>query len=257
MRQARDAEEGQIMPDIIPGLSVQLPSALDVMSVITTFTTLVIFIGAIGLVAWFLTRNRKLGKFPVIVDIFQVKNGNLQWVEADRARRRKKKDGEEYYEFKKRNVKLPAPTFEGLVNGPRGVSRLFLKELSHDEFEVIDPKSFITGKPDDYEKIEVEHNVRFWKNLEENKAHFKWNKENKWDKLINALPIVLSLFGLGLFFYFFGTYVLVPTLGAAGQGQQLLEQSMSLLDKSTQYVELILRANGYNMTAANGTVIIP
>ena len=248
------------MPDILETIGFGSINMLDIMSVITTTVTLLLFVGAIGVVIFFIMRSGKIkvGKYPVKVDIFKIMNGSLKWVEGDSARRVKKKDGEEYYEFKKRNVKWNPPTFQAMVNTTKGNSKLYLKELSHDNFEIINPAAFVTGKEEDYKRIETDHVVKFWNVLEHNKANYKWNKDDKWKKLIDALPIVLSLFGLGLFFYFFGTYILVPTLGQANSGQVLLQQSMELLDKSTTYIDTLLRLNGINPTVpANGTVVIP
>ena len=247
------------MPDILP-FNIALPSWVEITYWISQFITIIFFIGIISGVTWFILVKKKwLAKFPVIVDIFKINNGVLQRIDSDKARRVKKKDGEEYYEFKKRNIKWHPPTFEALISGPKNTSKLFLKELSQDEFEIIEPKTFLTANANDYDKVENEQVIRFWKNLEENKAHFKWNKDSKWDKLINALPIVLSLFGLGLFFYFFGTYVLVPTLASAGRGDELLKQSMAMLDASMRYMEAMgIRPNITNGTVAvvNGTGVI-
>jgi len=246
------------MPDILP-FNVALPSWVEVTYWISQFITVVFFIGIIGVGVWLLMRKKRFVKFPVFTFIFKVVNEKLHWVDNDKTRRVKKKDAEEYYEFKKRNIKWHPPTFEGLVPGPKNTSLLFLKELSQDEFEIIDPRKFISASPNDYDAIENEQVVRFWKNLEENKAHFKWNKDSKWEKLINALPIVLSLFGLGLFFYFFGTYVLAPTLAASNQGQVLLDQSMKMLDTSMRYMEAMgIHPNITNaITEVNGTGVIP
>ena len=238
-------------------IGMELPSMIDVMSGVTTVVTLLIFIGAIGFGFWFLTKNKKLGRFPVAVDIFQVKNGSLKWVDGDSARRKKKKDGEEYYEFKKRKIKWSPPTFQAMVNTAKGKSKLYLKELSHDSFEILDMAQLVTAGVVDYKKVETDHVVRFWKVLEGNKARFKWNKDNSWDKLINALPIVLSLFGLGLFFYFFGNYILVPTLATTGTSNLVLEKATQVLDASIRYMEGMGVFNTTaNITIVNGTGVI-
>jgi hypothetical protein len=242
------------MPDIIP-FNVALPSGMELTYWISQAVAYIFLIGIFGVIVWLIMKKKWFAKFPVNVDIFKVENGICQWVDADKARRIKKKDGEIFYQFKKRSVKWHPPTYEALLRSNKNTSKLYLKELSQDEFEIIDPKMFVTGKSEDYDRVEKESNVRFWKNLEENKAHFKWNKDNKWDKLINALPIVLSLAGLGLFFYFFGTYVLVPTLAASNQGTALLDQSMKMLDTSMRYMEAL--GVHPDITSVNGTGVIP
>lgn len=218
-----------------------IPDPVAITGGIAQFMQGMIYVVIIGVVFFLLMKFKILYKYPVEIDIFQVRKGVLSLVDRDTARRVKKKDGEEYYDVKKRNFKWHPPTFEGQLDLKGGKkTKLYVQELSHNEWKIIDPTSFIKAKPEDYQILERESLVRYWKNLEDAKDDVKWKKEDKLKALLNLLPTVIMFVGIGIFIYFFGTYVITPVLGYANMGQELLTQSMALLEKSTEYVELIM-----------------
>lgn len=249
------------MPDIIPGFNLNF-DILGIFAGATQVMNMIIIIAVIGIATFFLMRFTV--KFPTDFDIFQIKNGSLQQVDTDKGRRVKKKDGEEYYQIKKRKFKWYPPTFEGQLGVSGGKrAKIYVQELSHNVWQVIDPKVFVTGKPEDYKILENEGTIRFWKNLEENKAKFKWNKDDKWKKIMDVLPLAIICVGVGLVFYFLGNYIIIPIMdrsaGIQGQTVEVLNYSAQLMNKSVQYIDMLtqmLIANGIKVpTTVNGTVI--
>lgn len=208
---------------------------------------LLILVGGILFVIW---RKRWFVKFPTTAMIFRMRGKKMFVVDEDRARRVKnRKDGEIYYEFKKRpGIKWKPPSFEFLSPTTRNKSVMYLKELAQDDFEIIDPKAFLSTSPKDYKKVEHEEVDRFFKNIQDEKARIKWRQESSIKKLMEALPLIMSIMGVALFFYIFGQYVAIPIInqysGMFAQAAILNEQSQLLLDKSTSYVELLLRQQG-------------
>jgi len=206
-----------------------------------------ILVGGIVFVIW---RKRWFVKFPTRAMIFRMRGKDLFLVDEDKARRVKnKKDGEIYYEFQKRaGLKWKPPSFEFLSPTTKNKSVMFLKELAQDDFEIIDPKAFLATTPEEYEKIEHEEVDRFFKNVQDDKAKIKWRQESSFKKLMDALPLIMSIMGVALFFYIFGQYVAIPLIqqysGMFNQASLINEQSMALLDKSTSYVEMLLRQQG-------------
>jgi hypothetical protein len=167
-----------------------------------------------------------------------MKSGALQFVDTDKARRVKKK-GSEKFDFKKRNTTWQPPTYEALVQAKKG-SLLFLKELSADDFEIIDPREFVKAMPSDYRRVEKNAMDKYFKNVEDAEADLKWNKENKWQKLIDALPVIIILIGSGLLIYFVMNYGILPVLDRASAvtdaSARSLEKATEMLDKSMEYM---------------------
>lgn len=250
------------MADVVPGLSIPglaLPDMYTMMQWFSTIGYVVLIVAMLGVFAFMAMRGGWFSKYPTEVDIFQVKSGSLQLVDNDKARRRKnKKDGEEYYYFKKRKIKWKPPTFESLVQGKKGKSHLYLKELSQDEFEIIDPRVFITGNIDDYKKVESESLDRFYKNIQDDKADLKWNKQSTWDKLLPILTWVIPIMMIGILIWITVSYGVLPILdrvsGAAGIVNQQLNISTQILDKSITYIDYLTRllvANGIKVPVNN------
>lgn len=236
------------------------PSPVGATMAVAQVLQAVVFLGVIGGIIFVLFKLKIFYRYPIQFDIFQVKNGVLQLVDTDKGRRVKKKDGREYFDVKKRNFRWFPPSFEGQVVMKGGKkAKIYVIELSHNEWEIINPKNFVKAKPEDYERLEKESLVRYWKNVEDDKADLKWRKEDKWKKILDALPTVVMFVGIGIFLYFFGTYVVVPVMGSFGgitaQSQELLVQSSSLLEKSTQYVEMLLAQRGIYYPEFNESVI--
>jgi len=229
------------MPGPLDALGGMMPDAVGITAAFTQIINLVVIVAVIGGIMFLLLKLKILYKFPVEIDIFQVRNGRLQLVDRDKARRVKKKDGEEYYDVKKRSFKWYPPTFQGQLDVKGGKkTKLYVQELSHNEWQIIDPTSFIKAGDDAYRTLEREAQVRFWKNLEDSKDEMKWKKEDKLKKLMEALPVVIMFVGMGIFLYFFGTYVVGPVLDYSNSGAVLLERASELLERSTEYVELLL-----------------
>lgn len=236
------------MPSPFDYLGNIFPSPIGAVVGFAQIVQAIIYIGIIAAIVFLLFKFKLLYKFPVQFDIFQVKNGVLQLLDTDKGRRVKKKDERQYFDIKKRNFKWYPPSFEGQVAMKGGKkSKIYVVELSHNNWEMINPSSFVKAEPADYKRLEKESLVRYWKNVEDDKADIKWRKEDKWRKILDALPTVIMFVGIGIFLYFFGTYVVIPVMGTFGgvtkTSQELLQQSTVLLEKSTEYVDLLLRLN--------------
>ena len=223
----------------------------------------VIILIVLGVVTFAVLKLKIFYKFPISFDIFQLKGGVLQLVETDSGRRvTKKKDKEMYIDVKRRNFRWYPPSYlaQTMMKGGKK-SKIYVLELSHNEWQVIDPSKFIRAKPEDYKRLEQEAVVRFWKNTEDAKADVKWKKEDKWKQIMDVLPTVIMFVGIGIFLYFFGTYVITPVMATFGgvttQGIAMLEKSSELLERSTQYVELLLKLQGidYTLPIPNASVI--
>jgi len=250
------------MPSPFDYIGNIFPSPVGAVAGIAQIMQVVVYLGIFVAVIFLMFKFKLLYKFPVQFDIFQVKNRVLQLVDTDRGRRVKGKDNREYFDIKKRNFKWYPPSFEGQVVIKGGKkSKIYVVELSHNDWEIIDPASFIKAEPTDYKRLEKETLVRYWKNVEDDKADLKWRKEDKWKKIMDAMPTVIMFVGIGIFLYFFGNYVVVPVMGTFGgvtsQSQALLAQSIVLLEKSTQYVEMLLRLNNIQVSniVGNASVI--
>lgn len=236
--------------DFIGGM---VPSGMDVAVGITQVMQGIMWIAVIGGIAFILFKFKLLYRFPVDIDILQVRKGVLSLIDKDKARRVRKKDGEEYYDVKKRNFKWYPPTFEGQMDIKGGKkTKLYVEELSHNNWRIIDPASFVKADPKAYKLLERESQVRYWKNLEDMKDELKWKKEDKWKSVRDmAVWIGLGAF-MFLFFYGAGTYIITPVLGTINSADDMiinvLEKSNELLERSTQYVELILKQNNVAAT---------
>lgn len=241
------------MPDLWETVGGFIPDPVTATAGVAQLIQAALFLGILGAIVFLLFKFKLLYKFPVDIDIFQVKKGVLQLVDKDKARRVKKKDGQEYYDVKKRNFKWYPPTFEGQLDVKGGKkTKLYVQELSHNEWQIIDPASFIKADPKEYRKLEIESQVRYWKNLEDMKADQKWNKESSWKKLLELAPTIVTVAFVVLFIYFIGTYVITPVMGTFGavssMSADMFEQSSALLERSTQYVEMLLALNNVEYT---------
>ena len=254
------------MADPLSGFGSFLPDAVGMMGIYTQIVNVIVTVGIIAAIAIVLLKFKILHKYPVEVEIWQVKNGRLQVVGRDKARRvQNRKDGEEYYDVKKRNFKWYPPTFQGqtmMAGGKK--TKIYVVELSHNEWKIVDPASLISATPEEYKNLENESTVRFWKNIEDDKADLKWKKTDNWQKLREVLPTVIMFVGMGIFLYFFGTYVVVPVMstfgGVTSQSIALLERAIVMTERSTQYIELLLAQNGiaspYSIPVPNESVIV-
>lgn len=226
-----------ILPQVNPA---QLVVGL---SFLLQFVFLLVLFGGVGFI---LIKKNVFAKFPTTALIFRMRGEKMFLIDEDKAKRIKKKDGEIYYEFKKRpGVKWKPPSFEFLSPTTKNKSVMFLKELAQDDFEIIDPKTFISANSESYRLVEHEEIDRFYKNLQDEKARGKWKQEGRWDKLITALPTILSIMFIAIFFYIVGQYVIIPVMnqfgGSVNQAIILNNQSAVLLDKSTSYLDILLR----------------
>jgi hypothetical protein len=260
------------MADIIPGIGgISMPDPLSVTAGITNVMYAVILISIMAAIVMLGYKKKIFWKFPTKFEVLKVEGGTVTGKYTDYGRRVvKKKNGvvtELYYDIKNANFHWIPPSYANMVpevkakfdgnNIPsgKGKSTIFVKELSHNAWEVINLKDFVTGTKGEYDSIGSQEADSYFKNTTDDMIENKFKlSPSKWKPFIDALPILMSLLGIGLFFYFFGTYILVPTLDRGNAAHDDLAMAQQLLNQSTQYVEMLLRLNGYQ--TVNGTVII-
>lgn len=245
-----------------------LPSAIDATVMFTQIVQVVVTLVIIAVIVLAAKRFKLFYKYPVDIEILKMmSDGKLRAYDSDKARRVREKDGEEYYDVKKRNFHWYPPTFQSqlLKSGGKKV-KIYVRELSHNNWEIIDPSTLVKATSKDFQKMQDESTIRFWHNVESEKADIKWKKTDNWKKLMDLLPTAVMLMGIGIFIYLFGNYVIIPVLNQAGavnaQTTSVLKTASALLERSTQYVELIMRQNGVPLdnapwlNATNESVIV-
>lgn len=230
------------MPDILSFL----PSATDATIIFTQIMQVVVTLGIVAAVAFFLKRKKVFYKFPVDVMIFKIMNdGKLRAYDTDKVRRVHEQDNEEYFDVKKRGFKWYPPTFEAqLLKSDGKRTMIFVKELSHNNWEIMKPEELIGVDIDGFKKMQDENTIRFWKTVEDEKADIKWAKDNIWDQLKNWMPTILMIVGLGVFIWLFGSSILIPTMNTASaintQTVEVLEKAANIMERSTEYLEILL-----------------
>jgi hypothetical protein len=258
------------MADLLPGMGNLMPviNPYDIASGLNlaVIAAFVLILG--GVFAFFAIKKKWFVKFPTSIEIMKVENGILTTVDNDYGRRvvKKNKDGsilELYYDIKKRNFKWYPPSFESSVATKKGKSKMYVRELYPNKWEIINPAAFVTGKTEDYKRTEGDELDSYFKNTQDLAAKNRYKlPESGLDALIKGilpiLPIAISVILLIVFF----TQVVFPMMGQYSVGQAYLQltaeqinTSTNLLDKSTQYVEMLMRLNGYQVV--NGTAVIP
>src|SRR3990172_3701790 len=229
--------------------NIALPSSyegLQILAFVVQLALILVFVAGLTLLV---IKKRWFMKFPTIVHIFRMRGDSLSLIDIDNIRRVKKKDGEIYYEFRKRTgLKWKPPSFEMLGSTSKNKTVLYLKELSQDSFEVIDPRVFISTTPDQFKSVEHEEIDRFYKNVQDEKARLNWKLEGGWEKFLRAITPVLPIAVARIIFLLISTQVLLPAMDKANaitsaiQASNInLNASTNLLDKSTAYIDLLLR----------------
>ena len=248
------------MADIVPGIGLPQIDPYAVLQGLNFVVIAVVFILMFVVVFVFLWKKKLLWKFPTLFEIMKVENGMLTTVDFDQGRRviKKHRDGsikELYYDIKKRNFKWFPPSFESSVATKRGKSKFYVRELYPNKWEIIDPKAFVTGKETDYKRVEGDELDSYFKNTSDDVADLKYKlEESGWDKLMKLLGPVLPIAVAGIIFIIISTQVLLPAMdkanaitGAMQSANANVNASTQLLDKSTQYVELLI-----NLLISNG-----
>jgi hypothetical protein len=260
------------MADIVPGLALPEIDAYSTLQTVNfVFTAIVILaIVAVFLVIGF--KKKWFFKFPTVFDIMKVENGNLSTVDTDFGRRvlKKNRDGsikELYYDIKKRNFKWYPPSFESTVATKKGRSKIYVRELYPNKWEIIDPKSFVTGKPEDYRRTEGDELDSYFKNTQDDMAELKYKMDSSgWDKLLGMLSPILPIAVAGIIFILIATQVLLPAMDRANTvvaaidaSSQNMNMSTTLLDKSVQFLDYVIqiaKANNLKIPE-NLTGVIP
>lgn len=254
------------MADLIPGVMLPEIDPYSTLMGVNFVFTVVVVIAMFAVVFVIMWKKKMFYKFPVSFEVMKVENGLLSTVDFDKGRRviKKHRDGsikELYYDIKSRNFKWYPPSFETSVATKKGKSKFYVRELYPNKWEIIDPKAFVTGEPKDYKRVEGDELDSYFKNTQDDVADLKYRlDESGWDKLVKLLSPVLPIAVAGIVFILIATQVLLPAMDKANAVTMAIEasnanmnMSTQLLDKSTSYVELLLRLNGYEIV--NGTVI--
>lgn len=253
------------MPDILPGVGMPEIDAYGLLQGLNMGVMTLAIVMMVGVFAFIGYKKKWFFRFPTSFEVMKVENGALSTVDVDNGRRvlKKNKDGsikELYYDIKRRNFKWYPPSFESSVSTKKGNSKFYVRELYPNKWEIIDPKSFVTGKAEDYKRTEGDELDSYFKNTQDDMAEIKYKLPGSaWDSLVKAilpiLPIAVSVVMLIIFF----SQVIFPMMdrynivgSMLSVSQENLNASMILLDKSTSYVEMLLRLNGYNVV--NGTL---
>jgi hypothetical protein len=259
------------MADPLSGLTNMIPSAYDLASGAMSAVWVVVIIIALVGFAFLAIRGKWFIKFPIRTDIFQVRSGVLQAVDVDMARRFvDKKTGEEWGELKKRNVKFKMPTFEAtpamgreeylarssqVRSATQMKSKLYLKEITPDKFELVDPRDFVKSSVGEYTRMQEESTDRHWMGLQHEKSTIKYTNSDKWQKLRDALPTIITALAVAVILIFAtDSYVKMVQAAAGGAAavSDAVRQSTQMMNMTMQYMEYM----GFHPNATNGTVII-
>lgn len=258
--------------EIIPGMSLPTIDPTSLARGVNMAMMVGLAIAVIGIIVFIGMKKKWFFKFPTTFDIMKVENGVLTTVDTDQGRRvlKKNKDGsikELYYDIKKRNFKWYPPSFESSIGTKRGKSKFYVRELYPNKWEIIDPKSFVTGSPADYKRVEGDELDSYFKNTQDDMAELKYKfDEGTLNKLLNMIAPILPIIVAGVVLIIIMTQAVIPmwekAAGAVSENYQLsndnLNQSIQLLDKSTQYIDYLTRlliANGMKVpvTIVNAT----
>lgn len=245
---------------MVDPLSTLLPSidpygtAVGVMNGVTMFSIIMIF-AVIGIFAW---KKKMFAKWIGTAEIFKMYGGVLSYVDSDKVRRVKKKvDGvqKEFYDFKNRNIVWQPPSFEQIVSTGKRKFKIYLEELSHDTFRVLDMSQMLKMQPGEgYKGIQSEVSDRQWREIQHEAAVIKHAKEDKWANIRNMAPTLIVV-GMVVILLIFGVdaYVKMAQASNAGAGQvaEALKLSTEMMNQSLRYMEFL----GYHGNTSTTTVI--
>lgn len=251
------------MADLMSGMlsTGQVMGGISAVTMGLYYLFLILIVAGVAIVAW---KKKVFYRFPVKVKLFVLRNDG-KWYEdekGDKARRKvDKKKGAEVYQFKSSRADWQPPSFDKLGMTNKGKSVLYLKEIGDEKYEIIDPAEFVTADRSKFKEAATENVDRHWRNVQSEAADQKWAEDDRFKKLIDALPIILSIFGVALFFYIFGQYVAIPLMQqAVGQGGAVLEKAVEVLNQTNMLVDAQMRymeALGITpMVVQNGTGVV-
>src|SRR5487761_2638237 len=217
------------------------------------FIGLIFGVGVV-IIIW---KTKVLNSYPNTALIYKVKNGVLSFASIDHLRTIKdRKTEKKSIEFKSTGKRWTPVTFEAFVQMKKG-SLLHLKELGEGDYEIIDPRAFVTGTEGEYRKFENDSSNRFYKNTQDESIRNKYKEESKWKGIIDILPVAILLISIGIAFWLIGQFFLSPLMQSVSPiASSVLDKAVSVLEKSTQvadaqtrYMEVLLKQQGITLPA--------
>lgn len=221
------------------------------------FIYIVLAVGIVGVIIIIIWKTKFLISYPNSIDIFKIKGGKLVFVENDKFRtgtdRSTKKP---FLQLKKRGIVTIPPTFEAYIQSGKH-SKLYAEELAEKQLRFIDLKDLLKANPTDYKKFENEQLDRFYKSTQDDADYNKYKKKTDWQKIMEILPILMILMGIGIVVYLAGQFVIIPFLDMqqafAAPAAQLLEKATELMEAQVRYMEVLFKIGNVTSPLANAT----